>query len=38
MSKNLEKIKSPLDMEPLTAAYAVSEVVDETMANAARAH
>ena len=31
-------IGSRLDMDAQTAAYAVSEVVDETMANAARAH
>ena len=31
-------VGSKLDMDPVTAAYAVTEVVDETMANAARAH
>ena len=31
-------IGTMLDMDATTAAYAVSEVVDETMANAARAH
>lgn len=33
-----EEIGGALDMDPVTAAYAVTEVVDETMANAARAH
>ncbi|MEM9059224.1 MAG: hydantoinase/oxoprolinase family protein [Pseudomonadota bacterium] len=32
------EVGGKLDMDPVTAAYAVSEVVDETMANAARAH
>ncbi|MEM9140303.1 MAG: hydantoinase/oxoprolinase family protein, partial [Pseudomonadota bacterium] len=30
-----DQVGGALDMEPVTAAYAVSEVVDETMANAA---
>ena len=33
-----DHVGAKLDMDPTTAAYAVSEVVDETMANAARAH
>ncbi|MEM6661127.1 MAG: hydantoinase/oxoprolinase family protein [Pseudomonadota bacterium] len=32
------EVGGKLEMNPITAAYAVSEVVDETMANAARAH
>jgi N-methylhydantoinase A len=32
------EIGATLDMDEVTAAYAVSEVVDENMANAARAH
>ena len=32
------EVGATLDMDPVTAAYAVCEVVDETMANAARAH
>ena len=32
------EVGAKLDMDPVTSAYAVSEVVDETMANAARAH
>ena len=33
-----QAIGEPLGMDALTAAHAVAEVVDETMANAARAH
>ncbi|MEL6998130.1 MAG: hydantoinase/oxoprolinase family protein [Pseudomonadota bacterium] len=33
-----DEVGSKLDMDAVTAAYAVTEVVDETMANAARAH
>ena len=33
-----DQVAGRLDMDPITGAYAISEVVDETMANAARAH
>jgi N-methylhydantoinase A len=32
------EIGDPLDLDPLMAAYGVTEMVDETMANAARVH
>ncbi|PRY79515.1 N-methylhydantoinase A [Yoonia maritima] len=34
----LDELGAPLDMDALTAAYGLAEVVDENMANAARVH
>ncbi|MGB0866942.1 MAG: hydantoinase/oxoprolinase family protein [Granulosicoccaceae bacterium] len=34
----LQELGEPLDMDALTAAYGLAEVVDENMANAARVH
>ena len=37
-SDALEALGAPLDMDAMTAAFGVAEVVDENMANAARVH
>jgi N-methylhydantoinase A len=37
-AKALDMLGAPLDMDALTAAFGVAEVVDENMANAARVH